>query len=754
MSFKLSAILQSAGFIFAALACGVPGPAQVNVLTYQYSNARLGLNSGETILTQANVNAKQFGKLFVYPVDGMVYAQPLYMPGLHIPGKGIHNVVFVATEHDSVYAFDADSNAGPNATPLWSVNFLNPAAGVTTVPYQDVQCSQIVPEIGITSTPVIDPRTGTLYTVAMTKETEGGSVSYVQRLHVLDVTTGAERQGSPVVITASVPGTGDGGNTVTFDPKNYKQRPGLLLLNGVVYTAWSSHCDIGVYHGWIIGYDAQTLQQVAVYNDTPNGAQGSFWASGAAPAADQAGNIYAVSGNGTFDGDSGGPDLGDSYIKLSFANGLHVVDYFTPFNQQDLSTRDADVGSAGVALLPDEAGSAAHPHLMVGAGKEGRVYLLDRDNLGKFHAGSDSQIVQSLPGAVGGLFGNPAYFSKTVYFCGAWDNLKAFSITNGALSPGPASISPEQFSYPGCVPAISSSAGSNGILWALGAGNTLFAYDASNLANELYNSDQNSARDALGGYVKFSVPTVANGKVYAGTPNSLAVYGLLQGSGGLAVTNAASGVQGTAAPGSIISVWGVGLAQSIAAASEYPLPTTLAGSSITIGNLAAPLFYASPGQINAQVPFEIPAGPVTVAVNVGSNTAGTGSLIVQPSAPGIFLLDQGRAAALNQDYAVNSDNAPAAAGSVVAVYATGLGFVDNPVSTGAKAPDTQFSRTVAAVSAMVGGMSAPVLFAGLAPGFAGLYQVNIQLPQLPPGDYPLQITTPDGTSNSATISVR
>ncbi len=394
------------------------GRAQVSVLSYHNDLARTGQNLSETTLTAANVNTKTFGKLFRYALDGQVYAQPLYVPSVSIPGNGTHNVVYVVTEHDSVYALDADSNSGANATPLWQVSFINPSAGVTTVPYQNaLNCTQITPEIGITGTPVIDPASNTMYLVAMTMETSGGSTNYVHRLHSLDVTTGAERVGSPVVIQATVPGTGDHGTTVTFIPRNYKARPGLLLLNGVVYTSWSSHCDAGVYHGWIMGYDATTLAQVTVYNVTPNGTQASFWASGVAPAVDEHNNIYVVSGNGNFNANAGGPDLGESFIKLTTDGGLVVADYFTPFNQFDLNNRDLDTGSSGALLLPDSVGSAAHPHLLTSAGKEGRVYLLDRDNMGQFQTGSDSQIVQSIAMANGGLFGIPAYFNgKSLLF--------------------------------------------------------------------------------------------------------------------------------------------------------------------------------------------------------------------------------------------------------------------------------------------------------------------------------------------------
>lgn len=734
------------------LFCAGEISAQVSVLTYQYDNSRAGGNFNEVTLTRANVNAGQFGKVFSHAVDGYVYGQPLYLPNVSIPQKGIHNVVYVATEHDSVYAFDADNGAGPNSAPLWQVSFLDPGGGVTTVPANDTGCDQIVPELGITSTPVIDPQSGTIYVVAMTKETSGGGASYVHRLHALDMASGAERPGSPVAIQASYPGTGEGGTTVVFRPKDYKQRPGLLLWNGVVYTAWSSHCDIGQYHGWLIGYDARTLQQTAVYNNTPNGNEGSFWAGGAAPAADADGNIFLVAGNGTFDYASGGRDLGESYIKLSTAGGLSVADYFAPFNFDDLNRRDVDVGSSGVALLPDEAGSSEHPHLMVGAGKEGRIYLLDRDSPGKLQAGSDSQIVQSIAGAIGALFGNPAYYRKTVYFCGVDDNLKAFPIVNGQMTVSRASRSAARFTYPGCVPTISANGAADGIVWLIEISGTLRAYDASNLGTELYNSNQNAVRDALGAAVKFSAPSVANGKVYAGTQNSLVAYGLLRG-GLTAATNAASGDPGAIAPGSIVSLWGSGLATSIETADAYPLHTTLAGASVTINGVAAPIFYAGPNQINLQVPFEVAAGPATVNLSVGGVATGSRDITIRGAAPGIFLLAKGHAAALNQDYSVNSPSQPAAPGTAIMVYLTGLGAVDHPVATGSAAPADPLSRAPG-VTASIAGVPASVFFSGLAPGFAGLYQVNVLGPPLPPGEYALQISVGSAASNTATVSVR
>jgi len=729
------------GFVFMV---SLPLAAQFNVLTYQYDNTRAGQNLNEVLLTKTDVNQNQFGKLFSYRVDGQIYGQPLYLGGVNIAG-GFHNVAFVATEHDSVYAFDADSNAGANASPLWVDHFTN-GTSIVTVPASDVGCDQIAPEIGITSTPVIDPASGTIYVVAMRKIV-GATTTYDQQLHALDITTGAERQGSPVTIRATFPGTGEGGTTETFVPKNYKQRPGLLLLNGVVYTAWSSHCDIGTYHGWLIGYDENTLQQVSVYNNTPNGNEGSFWGGGAAPAADTSGNIFLVAGNGSFDGNNGGVDLGESFIKVSSANDLTVEDYFTPFNYSPLDNQDLDVGSAGVAFLGDEAGSTAHPHLMAGSGKEGRIYLLDRDNLGKWQSGSDSQIVGSVAGAVGGLFGNPAYYDKAVYFCGAGDSLKAYSVSNAVLSRTPVSRSESSLGV--CTPSISANGASNGIAWAIDPSAALHALDASNLASELYNSTQNASRDSLDSYVKFSVPAIANGKVYVGTSDALAVFGLF---GSLTITNAASGQPNIIAPGSLVSIYGTG-GVSIPPAS-FPIPTNVNGVTMNINNTAAPLLFGSNGQINAQVPFEIQPGAGALMLNQGGSIAGSTNFVVQAVAPGLFLLGQGRAAVLNSDFSINTSARPAAVGTYIAAFMTGLGPVDNPVQTGQPTPAAPLSHVTSTVTATIDGQAASVLFAGLAPGFAGVYQVNLTVPQLAPGDYLVHVTVAGIASNSGTISVR
>jgi len=498
-------------------------------LTWRNDAGRTGQNRNEIWLSMDTVNQAEFGKLFSYPVDGYIYAQPLYVANLQIPGKGFHNVVYVATEGDSVYAFDAD---GRSTSPLWQVSFIDPAAGTTTVSSDEVHSNDIVPKIGITGTPVIDIQTNTLYVVAKTKE----NGTFVQRLHALDITTGAEKFGGPVVIQASVRGTGTGGDgqgNIPFDPLIQNQRPGLLLLNGTVYIGFASHGDNGPYHGWLLGYDAATLRQVAVFNVTPDGAQGGIWQSGGAPSADSSGHIYVTAGNGTFDQDTGGADSSDSFLKLNTAGGLTVADFFTPFNQASLDTNDRDLGSTSALLLPDQTGTS-HPRLLLGGSKQGRVYLVDRDTMGNFHNGDDSQIVQSLLVSPAGIFGTPAVWENNAYILGRDDVLKAFQITGGKLSTTPLQQGDTVFGFPGASPAVSSNGSTNGIVWVLqtdafaSSGQAVLrAYDATNVSVELYDSDLAGTRDQPGPAVKFTVPTVANGKVFVGTQNQLTVFGPL-----------------------------------------------------------------------------------------------------------------------------------------------------------------------------------------------------------------------------------
>jgi hypothetical protein len=504
-----------------------------NVLTYHNDLARTGQNLTETDLTPTNVASDTFGKLTTYAVDGQIYAEPLYVSNLTIPGQGTHNVVFVATEHDSVYAFDA--NGGGT---LWHDSFINPAAGVNVVLSSDVSCGQISPELGITATPVIDLTTNTLYVEAMTKEVSGTSTTYHQRLHALELATGAEKSGGPVDIQASVPGTGDGGSTVNFIPKNYKDRDGLVLLNGVVYTSFASHCDITPAHGWVIGYDAQTLAQTSVFCTSPNGQLDTIWGGSGSLAVDADGNLYFETGNGTNTSPSLG-NYGEAFLKIATNGGLSVADYFIPANFQSLDSSDRDIGSGAPIVLPDQPG--AHPHLLVGAGKDGRIFLMDRDNMGGLNTPSTAMdlIVQELPNNTlsGGSWDTPAYFDggaagRWIIYGGNSDRVKAFSLTNGLLSTSPTSQSPTVLSgnY-GATPIISANGTTNGIVWALenaGTHAVLHAYDATNLGSELYNSNQAGTRDQLGAGVKFATPTVADGKVFVPLANSLTIFGLFQ----------------------------------------------------------------------------------------------------------------------------------------------------------------------------------------------------------------------------------
>ena len=523
------------------------------VLTQHNDNGRTGQNLNEAILTLSNVNATTFGKLFSMPVDGYVYAQPLYMPNVSIAG-GTHNVLYAATEGDSVFAFDADTGAQ-----LWQASLIDTAhgatSGETTVSASQLQtdlgdpgCTDLIPQVGITSTPVIDPSTGTIYVEAKSSESNG---TILHRLHMLDITTGAEKPSGPVVITATVAG-------VTFDALTQLNRPGLLLSNGTVYIGYASHCDDGPWHGWLFAYNASTLAQTAVYISTPNGqGAGGIWMSGAGISADSSGNIFVATGNGAFDA----TDEGDSIVKLN-GSTLALTDYFTPFNQGDLDAKDFDLGSGGVLLLPDQAG--AHPHELVEAGKGGQeldlttslggiIYVVDRDQMTTNNShycssscnNTDPEIVQEIQnvGSLPWLFAMPAYWSNTVYFWGSSDVLRAYTLTNGQLGTSPSSSATVSFGFPGATPSISANGNSNGIVWAIETDNyglpaettagpaILRAFQATNVGNQIYASNQSGSRDTAGNAVKFAVPTIANGKVYIGTQTEVDVYGLCAVSG-------------------------------------------------------------------------------------------------------------------------------------------------------------------------------------------------------------------------------
>ena len=531
MVFSMAACGGSTGTSGSPIPTLTPSPSAIDVTTYHYDNLRTGQNLNETTLTTANVNQSKFGKLGELMVDGKVDAQPLYLSNVSITGVGTKNVLYVATEHGSVYAFDADNVSGTAAKPLWQIS--TQLSG--EVPSDDRGCSQVTPEIGITSTPVIDRTRGAVYVVSVSKNASG---NYFHRIHALDLTSGKELLGGPTTITATVSGNGAGssGGTVTFDPSEYNERPGLLELNGTIYTTWGSHCDAGAYTSWMMAYSADTLKQTSVLNLVPNGSDGGIWMSGTAPAADAAGNIYFIIGNGTFDtalSTSGFPsqgDCGNCYVKISPSTPPTLLDYFTPLNTVAESNSDEDLGSGGPLLLPDLTDASGKTrHLAVGSGKDRIIYVLDRDNMGKFSA-TQNNIYQQISGQLaGGEYAKPSYFNGTVYYGAEGDSVKAFPIASGKLATTPSSQTATQFPYPGATPTISANGTNNGILWAVENGSpaVLHAYDATNLATELYNSNQAAGgRDQFSGN-KFITPMIANGKVFVGTANSVAVFGPL-----------------------------------------------------------------------------------------------------------------------------------------------------------------------------------------------------------------------------------
>ncbi len=523
------------------------------VTTYHNDVSRDGANNQEYLLTTSNVASSTFGKLFSCTVDGAVYAQPLWVPSVNI-GGGTHNVIVVATMRDSVYVFDADTNLC--SKPYWHQTLI--PAGETFGNSGDLGSSDIFPDIGILGTPVIDPTTQTVYVVTKTKTS---STNYIQRLHALSLTTGAEATSSPVTIAATSAGSCEGGSTDTFNALTENQRPGLALSNGMVYISWASHGDQGTYEGWILGYQTANLAAVpSAFVDDPNTCQGGIWMSGGAPAFDSAGNMYVISGNGGFNGTSGSAtlptDFGDSYIKLSTPN-MGVLDYFTPFNQSTLSTNDTDVGASGTSVLIDGTGGG---NFLVGGSKAGIMYVISRDNMGKYNTGGDSVHQEWTTNPNSHAFSTPAFWNNSLYYFGVnfsgtlAGQIYTFNTSNGMFNTTAASTAPTGFGFAGATPSISgSSATANGIVWAIDTGAygtsdsgssaagpaVLHAYDATNLGSELWNSSQTVSRDKAGNAVKFTVPTVANGKVYIGTRGSddsqgggttfgeIDVYGLL-----------------------------------------------------------------------------------------------------------------------------------------------------------------------------------------------------------------------------------
>ena len=602
---RLSVLILASLSPYSPLRAQGSGPA--SVLTQHNDNARTGANLNEAILTTSNVNVNQFGRLFSRVVDGQIYAQPLYVPGVTI-GQGIHNVVYVATMTNNLYAFDADDPAA--SAPLWQVNLGPP------VPVADVgETGDINPWIGITSTPVIDVASGILYCVAKTKE----GTSYVQRLHALDITSGQERLGGPVVIDGSVPGTGDDSvaGIIRFNPLRHLNRPALLLSNGYLYVAFGSHGDQRPYHGWVFSYSAATLQNVARLNVTTSGWGGGIWSSGQGLAADDSGAIYFMTANGTFNMNTGGPSCSSCFIKLSSAT-LTLMDWFAPYNQNYLNVNNWELNSSGPLVLPGT-------NFIVGGGKEGKLYLLDRSNMGHFQAGSDSQIVQEVQITYGDpLHGSPIYWNSPQHgpLVFVWyenDHLKAFNLINGRfqnnIDPNtglsePIAMSTMATADEGGMLSISAngSATGTGIVWANHGPGIFRAFDASNVSIELWNSQQNATRDGLGNVAKFTPPTIANGKVYLATfSNQLLVYGLL----------------GTSAPPTVGSVFPASGPTSGGTGVTINGTNFAAGATVTLGgNAATGVSVVNSTTITATTPAHA-AGAVSVTVTNPNGQSGT-----------------------------------------------------------------------------------------------------------------------------------
>lgn len=496
-------------------------PTPPSVTTWGYSVQRNNVNTKEYVLTPTNVRAATFKKTFSYPVDGYIYGQPLFVPKLKVNGV-THNVVYVATENNSVYAFDADGTGQ-----LWKTSF----GSAIPCGNSGFHGCGVAPVIGITATPVIDTALGNIYVA--NRQFNSSTGVYSHSLHSLNLLTGADNAGSPILITASVPGTGyDAMNgIVSFNQKTASDRSALLELNGIIYVAFGSYGDADPYHGWIIGFSASSLARRVVFNSTPNGERSGIWG---APLASDGTFVYTATGNGTSDS---GPDWGNSYLKLSPISGtLSEADFFTPFNVSTLSADDRDLGSAMATLLPTFS-SSTFPHIMIGAGKEGRIYVISRDNMGHFDSACDCQIVQSIPNAVGVAtnssdlqrnYSSPPYWNGNVYFSGTNDSIKRFHLSTltSTLTTTPSDQSPTTYAFPGSNGVVSGNGNGSGILWAVEKGaSVLHAYDATKLSTELYNTNQNATRDALGSSIKFAPPLVINGKVYVGTHDHLVVYG-------------------------------------------------------------------------------------------------------------------------------------------------------------------------------------------------------------------------------------
>lgn len=737
---------------------GLPGHAQVDILTANGGLDRTNANLRETQLSPATVSSSTFGKLGFYPVDGQVYSQPLYVSQLPIPGLGTHNVLFVSTMHNSVYAFDAD--APSPAGPLWQVNLGPPVPAVLLYgPYGDIS-----PEVGILGTGAIDLGRGVLYVVSDVL-VQGAPVF---SLHALDLTTGQERLNGPSAIAATVPGTGSEAlpnGTVPFDPMQHIQRPALLLANGAVYVGFGSHGDEAPYHGWLMSYDAsEVTRQLGVFMTTPNGNAGSIWQGGRGPAADSQGNVYVITANGDYDGVR---NFGQSFVKLAGATPLRV-DSFTSSNWQSLSDFDFDI-SAGPALVGGE-------QTVVGADKLGEIYVVNAGAMSQPGGGTLSEVS-------GGSIFNLAVWDRPngayVYVQGEGEPVKGFQLTGQSLNPNPVSegLNPTPYDHIGMTVSANGAQDGSAILWETGgnyfdtyAPGILHAFDASNLAHELWNSDMNGGRDAMPQVAKFADPTVVNGKVYVPTNGyAVVVYGLLaQGANPpapptiAAVTNAASYSLNYVSPGEVVAIFGSNLGPAVPAGTQLNgsglVASTLGGTQALFNGVPGPVLYASANQVNAIAPFGLSSSVVEVQVAYNGQESGWAEIVVAPTTPGIFSFDgsgAGQAIALNQDNSVNSPSHPAGAGSVITLWATGAGQSSPAGQDGAVVSASNLPAPILPVTAQIGGLPASVLYAGGGPGIVeGVIQVDLRVP----GGLPARASAPvvlwmGGISSQAGLTV-
>lgn len=718
------------------LLCAVSSPSQVHVLTANYGLDRTNANLAESRLTPTNVAPGTFGALGIFPTDGQIFAQPLYVSGVVFPSLGTRNVVFIATEHNSVYAYDADAAATPVL--LWRSN-LGPTVPSSLLSSNTGSYTDILPEVGILSTPTIDLTNNVIYVVAELQQRDNP----VFQLHALDLSTGQERMNGPVTIAATVPGIGAGADStgqIAFDPTQHIQRPALTLVNGAVYVAFGSHGDSGVWHGWLMSYDAANLgRQLGVFQTTPAGAGGAIWASGHGPAADDAGNIYLVTGNGNYDGTQ---NFAETFVKIS-GSAPQVTDWYTPANWQDLSDGDYDL-SAGPSLIPGT-------HIVIGGDKGGNLYVINGDSMGNLDTGNTGATVFQ---AVDSFIFNFAVWGRAdaayVYVRDGDGSIKCFRVSGTTVDPTPVSGSGSTNGTARMGMTISANGSRDGILWATTGSYSdpsvpgiLHAFDAANLSQELWNSGLD-ARDDLHGFVKFVSPTVVNGKVYAPSLGGVVVYGLLTPSGGdqpqpvvAAVENAASYAQDAISPGEMVTIFGANLGTpggaNLQLNSQGNVASILSDTEVMFDGVPAPMVYASANQVAAVVPFGVASSVSQVQVRYQGQASAPFPMPLAPTTPGLFSADSsgsGQALAVNQDGTLNSQDNPAVAGSVMVLYATGGGLTSPAVADGSVTGSTDLPQPVLPVAVKIAGQPASVLYAGGAPGVvAGVLQLNVAVPE-------------------------